>query len=79
MAAGSRIILAGNNPGYSSVLDEKPELLFDPRNIQEFAAKLSWALKDTPETVSLGKWLHSQAERYDVATVGEQLLKLYKS
>ncbi len=79
MAAGSRLLIAGNNPGYSSVLGEKPELLFDPRNIKDFADKLAWALSDTAETKLLGEWLHSQAERYDAASVGEQLLKLYKS
>lgn len=79
MAAGSGIVIAGNNPGYTSVLGEKPELLFNPRNTSEFADKLAWALSDSPESIELGSWLHDQAERYDVATVGEQLLKLYKS
>lgn len=79
MASGARIIIAGNNPGYSSVLGEKPELLFNPRNTSEFADKLAWALRDTQGTKELSDWLHSQAERYDVASVGEQLLKLYNS
>lgn len=79
MAAGSKIIIAGDNPGYSSVLGEKPALLFNPRNVSEFADKLAWALNETPETKDLGEWLHGQAERYDVASVGDQLLKLYKS
>ena len=46
MAAGSRLIIAGNNPGYSSVLAAKPALLFNPRNVNEFADKLIWALSD---------------------------------
>lgn len=79
MAAGSRLIIAGDNPGYTSVLGDKPALLFNPRNTAEFAEKLAWALKDTPETKELGTWLHDQAELYDVANVGEQLLLLYGS
>ncbi len=79
MAAGSRMIIAGNNPGYTSVLAAKPELLFNPKNTPEFADKLAWALRETPEANELSAWLHDQAKRYDVANVGEQLLKLYKS
>lgn len=77
MAAGSGIIIAGNNPGYTSVLGNKPELLFNPRDVREFSEKLAWALKNTTETKELGKWLHDQVDLYDVATVGAQLLKLY--
>lgn len=79
MAAGSGIIVAGNNPGYTSVLGAKPELLFNPRNTQEFADKLAWALSGAKKTKKLGDWLRAQAMKYDVANVGEQLLKLYKS
>lgn len=79
MAAGSGIIIAGNNPGYTSVLGQKPELLFSPRNTAEFADKLAWALRDTPDTKKLHNWLQGQALQYDVASVGEQLLKLYNS
>lgn len=79
MAAGSGIIIAGNNPGYSSVLADKPELLFNPRDVNAFADKLSWALSDTPETKDLSSWLQGQTLQYDVANVGGQLLKLYNS
>ena len=79
MAAGARILIAGNNPGYASVLGEKPELLIDARDTEKFAQKLEWALNDTDETKKLSKWLASEVEQYDISNVGAVLLKLYTS
>ncbi|MEK7152671.1 MAG: glycosyltransferase family 4 protein, partial [Patescibacteria group bacterium] len=37
MAASRGAVLAGNNPGYAGVLGERPEVLFDPENEEQFA------------------------------------------
>lgn len=79
MAAGARLILAGNNPGYASVLGKRPELLVDPRDTAGFSAKLEWALTDTPETKDLSEWLRREAHQYDIAVIGAQLEALYRS
>lgn len=79
MACGSRIIIAGNNPGYASVLGDQPDLLFSPTNAPAFAKKIYWALQDSPKTRKLSKWLKTQAPKYDINNVGQQLLKLYSS
>ena len=79
MASGARLIIAGNNPGYSSVLGEMPELLVNPKDIDVFANKLLWANKESSEVTKYSKWLHDQAARYDVSNVGKSLLELYNS
>jgi len=40
MAAGSGVVLGGNNPGYKSVLGQQPYLLFSPRDTEAFAEHL---------------------------------------
>jgi phosphatidylinositol alpha-mannosyltransferase len=79
MASGARLVIAGNNPGYSSVLGEMQELLVNPKDIDAFAKKLLWANKESSDVAAYSKWLHEQALRYDVASVGNQLLALYNS
>lgn len=46
MAAGGCVVLAGGNPGYRGVLDDHPELLVDPRNVQAVAERLATLLED---------------------------------
>lgn len=77
MAAGAGVVLGGNNPGYSSVLDNKPELLVDPRNTTEFAAKLRRLLSDSELTSQLHDWQVERVKRYDVNLVGKQLITEY--
>ncbi|PJE65187.1 glycosyltransferase family 1 protein [Candidatus Saccharibacteria bacterium CG10_big_fil_rev_8_21_14_0_10_47_8] len=77
MAAGAAIVLGGNNPGYCSVLDNKPELLVDPKNTEEFATKLKQLLSDDTLISKLHGWQVERVKRYDVAVVGKQLIAEY--
>lgn len=78
MASGTGVVLGGNNPGYLSVLGGRPEVSVDPRDTAAFAAALARLIDDD----ELRAELHAeQAERvtmFDVATVGEQVLEMYR-
>lgn len=79
MAAGAGVVLGGNNPGYRSVLDNKPELLVDPRNTKEFAAKLEQLLSDDKLASELHDWQVQRVKRYDVNLIGQQLINEYRT
>jgi len=77
MAAHAAVVVAGDNPGYHSVLEGKPETLVDPKNIDDFALKLGNALNDK---VLRQQLLSRQAElvkKYDVEVVGPQVEEWY--
>lgn len=78
MAAGSCVVLGGNNPGYMSVLHPVPEALFDPYDAQAIAGLLA-QIHDDPV---FAKQLHARQQilvkQYDVAVVGEKLLSYYQ-
>lgn len=79
MAAGSKTILAGDNPGYRSVLGERPDLLVDPRNTEQFAERLKQILSDKDERRQTRQWLAQEVKKYDVNVVGRQLEEAYYS
>lgn len=79
MACGNAAVLAGNNPGYASVMADKPELLFDPSNPLALADKLRWLLDDKVARVALAKWGRTHAKAYDVTVVGKKLVQQYTS
>ncbi|MBX4188513.1 glycosyltransferase family 4 protein [Candidatus Saccharibacteria bacterium] len=78
MAAGAQTVLGGDNPGYRSVLSERPELLFDPNDTREFAAKLRTYLKDPSKRRTIGDWQSQTVKQYDVAIVGNKIVDLYE-
>ncbi len=41
MASGKAAVLAGDNPGYRSVMSPRPDLLFDPLDADALAEKTS--------------------------------------
>ncbi len=76
MAAGAKIVLGGNNPGYASVLGDRPELLFDPKDAKGFAAKLREMLL-SKQVSEIASWQAKHVKRYDVPVVAARLLRLY--
>ncbi|MBX4201504.1 glycosyltransferase family 4 protein [Candidatus Saccharibacteria bacterium] len=79
MAAGSRTVLGGDNPGYRTVLGDQPELLVDPTNKQKFAEQLEKLLTDKRLVEKLHEWQINSLEQYDIQTVGERIVNLYRS
>jgi phosphatidylinositol alpha-mannosyltransferase len=77
MASGRSAVLAGNNPGYSSVMSAMPDLLIDPANEISFANKLRELIESEPKRLSYAKWAKNYSEQYDVSVVGKKLLIIY--
>lgn len=77
MAAARGVVLGGNNPGYSSVLEPYPEQLFDPRDIPAFAAKLAHYLQDKESRQTAAKAQKTYVRRFDINEVGRRLLEVY--
>lgn len=78
MAAGSGVVLGGNNPGYVSVLGEDSKVLVDPRDSSAFALVLEKFLTDKDLFKKTHEYQHSQVMQYDVNLVGNQLMQTYE-
>jgi len=78
MASGASIVLGGNNPGYASILGKKPELLFNPKDIDQLALKLSYylAIGDV-QADEMKSWLKAESKQYDTPVICAELEKLY--
>lgn len=79
MAAGSRVVIGGDNPGYRSVLGDMPELLVDPMDTKAFSQKLLQMLTDNALRDKVYRWQHRTVRQYDVAQVGPKLLSCYQA
>ncbi len=77
MSAGSGVILAGDNPGYTSVLGSQPDLLVDPQDTNIFAKRLETLLVDRKKIQELHQWQNRTVKQYDVNVVGNQVLEMY--
>lgn len=77
MAAGAGVVIGGNNPGYASVLGERPETLVDPRNNLQFAQQLEKFLTDTKLVQDIHNWQQEHVKQYDIEVVGPKILEVY--
>jgi phosphatidyl-myo-inositol alpha-mannosyltransferase len=77
MAAGSGVVLAGNNPGYASVMHELPDTLFEPREPAILAAKILHLLRDEQLFNSIHQKQAQLVRKFDVNQVGAQIEALY--
>ncbi len=78
MASGRAAVLAGDNPGYSSVMAPRQELLFDPHDSSALAEKLTIYLTDTKLRQVAQRWGATYTKEFAVAVVGAKLLKIYR-
>jgi phosphatidylinositol alpha-mannosyltransferase len=78
MAAGAGVVLAGDNPGYRTVMEEQPKLLVDPTNPKLFAERLVELLQDKELSAKLHYWQNQHVEQYDVNVVGQRILDVYR-
>lgn len=78
MAAGSRVVLGGDNVGYQSVLGDHPDLLVKSQDTHAFANRLQYFLEHPGAREAAAIWESEQIKQYDVSVVGKQLLELYK-
>lgn len=78
MAASRGVVLAGNNPGYTSVMQPYPDQLFDPLNTRAFAEKLTWYLDHDIARSRASELQHQYVQHFDIAKVGAELVDVYK-
>lgn len=78
MASGRPAVLAGDNPGYRSVLEDRPELLFSPGDSRLLAAKLNELLDDTGKRRQTVRWQQAFVKQFEVAAVGSRLEAAYR-
>ena len=77
LASGQSVVLAGDNPGYSSVLAPEPRLLFDATSADTLADKLAYYLHHKSQRERMRTWGAAYAKRFDVNVVGAELLDIY--
>jgi phosphatidylinositol alpha-mannosyltransferase len=78
MASGKAAVLAGDNPGYRSVIGKKSDQLFDTQNIHQLASRLERLLADKAYRQETAKWGAEFAESFDVNIVGRKLERVYR-
>jgi phosphatidylinositol alpha-mannosyltransferase len=76
MAAGAQVVMGGDNQGYRSVLKDS-KTLFDPRDIKNFAAKLSAILEDEQQAGLLHQYQQAEYKQYDIEVVGSTIEQIY--
>lgn len=79
MSAGHPVVLAGDNPGYRSVMEDRPEQLFDPYDAHQLASKMYGVLSDRAGRKATVAWQRQHVVRFDVAIVGPQLVAAYRN
>jgi phosphatidylinositol alpha-mannosyltransferase len=77
MAAARGAVLAGDNPGYASVMAPRPDSLFDPHDTPMLAEKIRAMLTDVPARNAAHNWQRTYVQRFDVGEVGKRFLDVY--
>lgn len=78
MAASRGVVLAGNNPGYTSVMSELPDQLFAPRDIPAFAELLRTYLNNPGKRRARVQPQRKLAQRFDIQVIGSTLEDYYR-
>lgn len=78
MASGRSSVLAGNNPGYATVMQPRPNQMIDPKNIFSFTAKLHKYITDVQLRKAAAVWGKEYVKSFDVSTVGPKLISEYE-
>ncbi len=79
MAASRGVVLAGDNPGYASVMANRQQALFDPKNTQALADILRGYLNDPLARKTARLWQQQEVQKYDVQAVGAQIIEQYNT
>lgn len=77
MAGGRAVVLAGDNPGYRSVMSPQSDLLFDVEKPDALADKLAYYLKNQSQRRLMQVWEANYAKQFDVNVIGAKLLNIY--
>lgn len=77
MAAARGMVLAGDNPGYASVMQHHPESLFNPRDTDKLAELLQASLTNEASRDKAHDWQQQYAQEFTPDAVGKKILALY--
>lgn len=77
MANPKTAVLAGDNPGYRSVLDSEPEALFKARDYVALADKISEYMNNNSRRHKLADWQSEYTKQFDISVVGSKLVNIY--
>jgi len=78
MATGTPII-AGDNPGYSSVMKDRGLLsLVDPKNLDEFARRLQLLITDKELRELMSSWGLEYVKQFDYKNIVDKYEEIYK-
>lgn len=75
MASGAGVVVAGANPGYLSVINDRPEVSVDARDTEAFAATLARLVEDPALRAELHAEQAEHVKQFDLAVVGERVVK----
>lgn len=78
MAAARGVTLAGNNPGYASVMADFSETLFEPADAESFGRKLADLLANDAHRAAVGARQRANVHQYDAPAVGARVTALYE-
>ncbi|HEX5456709.1 MAG TPA: glycosyltransferase family 4 protein [Candidatus Saccharimonadales bacterium] len=77
MAAGAGIVLAGNNPGYASVLASVPDSLFDPADTRGLSEKMYELIKNRTRFQIMHDEQQQLVKKFDIKPIGQKMLDIY--
>ncbi len=78
-AAGSGVVLAGDNPGYRSTFADNEDVLVDPADTQEFARRIHRSLTDAEFASETHAWLQEHVQQFAAPAVVDQILEVYQA
>jgi phosphatidylinositol alpha-mannosyltransferase len=78
MAAGGPIVLAGDNPGYRSVLEDE-KFLFEPNDFKELSGKITYFMDNPSDMNTVFSFQQKLVKNYDINKIGERLLVNFRS
>lgn len=77
MASGQSDVLAGDNPGYRSVISNNPDQLFDPLDYRKLAIKLRQHLMQADIRKKSQMWGQEYSASFDTQIIGKKLEDIY--
>ncbi len=79
MAAGHAVVLAGDNPGYRSVMGDRPDLIFPAKNEKILSEKLATFIEDAGLRKETTFWQSEYVKQFDINVVGKKLVNAYQA
>lgn len=79
MAAGSKTVLGGNNPGYESVLADIPESIINVHDINSMAEQMHEVMSNPELRHKINLAQQEHVKQFDTKIVANKLLSLYET